>query len=393
MGVSVGVNLLWLRTGRVGGSEDYVVRLLSAIAVDTGLRLTLFVSKGFVRAYPELCKRFTVVVAPLTKPRLMRVFMESTWLAVQCKKRGLDVVHHLGGTVPLIGMQPALVTVHDLQGWDHPEHFGTIKQLYLRAMLSWAVRRCCFVVTVSEFCRKRITIHLGIATERIRVIPAPLIVRSKRLGDSVLAEPVLADSVASITVGSVQPDLAYPFVLYPAVTYPHKNHEVLLRALALLVAQGIDVALIATGANGPLDDDLDQLANDLGVGERWHRLGRVSKSVLEGLYCQAAGLVFASRYEGYGLPLTEAMVYRCPVLAADAEAVREVVGAGGRLLNPGNPHEWAEAIAVLLNDAGARQQLINAGTQRVKELAALDPAADLCTLYKQMASSQLPPIS
>ncbi|MCY4163897.1 MAG: glycosyltransferase family 1 protein [bacterium] len=382
--VCVGVNLLWLRPGRVGGSEDYAVRLLTSFptdASDVPLRCTLFATKRFVKTYPSLQKRFEVVPAPFCGSRVLRVFVENTWLAAQCRRRGLNAIHHLGGTVPLIGIHPAVVTVHDLQPLDYPKRFGFIKRRYLRAMLPWAVRRAEAVVTVSEFCRDRISARLGIAADKIAVIPAPVCLPVEQ------PEAHQSPEMPQLTV---QPDLSQPFLLYPAVTYPHKNHEVLLRALAMLTQQGKDVALVATGATGPLDDDLDRLATELGVGERWHRLGRVSRQVVDGLYRQALGLVFASRYEGYGLPVAEAMARGCPVLATDTEAIAEVLGNGGRLLDPDDPHVWAEAISDLLTQPTMRQELIAAGICRAQELAALDPAADLCAVYLAVAQPKPP---
>ncbi|MDE0115431.1 MAG: glycosyltransferase family 1 protein [bacterium] len=368
--ISVGVNLLWLRPGRVGGSEDYVVRLLAAIPTDSPVRLTLFAPRGFAQAHPRLAERHEVVVPPPARGRPLRVFIENTWLAAQCRRRDLAVIHHFGGTVPWMGLRPAVVTIHDLQPLDHPKHFSLAKRLYLRAMLPWSVRRAEAVVTVSEFCRRRLVERLGVDSQQVAVLPAPV---DASLG---AAEPPLA---------AVAPDLSHPFVLFPAVAHPHKNHELLLRALARLSAGGVDVGLVATGARGPQDSELDRLAAELGVGDRWHRLGRIPRPVLDGLFRQAVATVFPSKYEGYGLPVVEAMARGCPVVAADAGALPEVVGAGGRLLDPDDDSRWADAIAELVADPDARQELGEAAVSRVRALAEADSAAELCRLYGEVA--------
>ncbi len=368
--VSVGVNLLWLRSGRVGGSEDYAVRLLSAIPSDAPVRLTLFAPRGFSEAHPSLAQCHEVVVSPPARSRPLRVLIENTWLAAQCRRRDLALVHHFGGTVPWVGVRPAVVTIHDVQPLDHPMRFGRIKRLYLRAMLPWSVRRAEAVVTVSEFCRRRLGERLGVDLQRVAVVPAPV--------DA-------ASGSSDMPLAAAAPDLAHPFVLCPAVTYPHKNHEVLLRSLARLAADGVDVALVITGGPGPLDAKLDQLADKLGVGSRWHRLGRIPRAVLDGLYRQAVAMVFPSKYEGYGLPVVEAMARGCPVVAADAGGLPEVVGSGGRLADPDDEVQWADAIGTLVGDADARQKLSEAGQSRVRELAKLDPAMELCDLYATVA--------
>lgn len=366
----MGVNLLWLRPGRVGGSEDYAVRLLSAIPPDTPVRLTLFALRGFDKAHPSLAERHEVATAKAGRLRPLRVLIENTWLAAQCRRRGIDVVHHLGGTVPFVGVKPSVVTVHDLQPLDHPKRFGLVKRLYLRLMLPWSVRRAERIVTVSEFCRSRLVERLKVDPQRIAVVPAPV--------DASSAAP-------DMPLAAAEPDLASPFVLYPAVAYPHKNHEVLLRALARLAADGVDVALVVSGGPGPLDAKLDHLADELGVGRRWHRLGRIPRAVLDGLYQQAVAMVFPSKYEGYGLPVVEAMARGCPVVAADAGGLPEVVGSGGRVVDPDDEAQWSETIGELVGDAEARREMSEAGAFRVRELAELEPAAELCDLYGRVA--------
>ncbi|WP_419850635.1 glycosyltransferase family 4 protein [Candidatus Poriferisocius sp.] len=368
--ISVGVNLLWLRSGRVGGTEDYAVRLLSAIPPDGSVRLTLFAPRGFAEAHPSLAERWEVVTSPVGKRRPLRVLVENTWLAAQCRRRGLDLVHHFGGTVPLVGVRPAVVTIHDLQPLDHPRRFGLVKRLYLRVMLPWSARRAEVIVTVSEFCRNRLVERLKVDPQRVAVVPAPVDVSSNE---------------SDMPLAAAAPDLASPFVLYPAVTYSHKNHEVLLRALARLADDGVDVALVISGGPGPLDIKLDHLAERLGVGGRWHRLGRIPRAVLDGLYRQAVAMVFPSKYEGYGLPAVEAMVRGCPVVAANAGALPDVVGSGGRLVEPDDDAQWADAIGKLVGDADARRELSEAGASRARELAEFDPGAGLYSLYTKVA--------
>lgn len=368
--ISVGVNLLWLRSGRVGGTEDYAIRLLSAIPPNGPVRLTLFALRGFAETHPSLAERWEIVTSPVGKRRPLRVLIENTWLAAQCRRRELDVVHHFGGTVPLVGVKPAVVTVHDLQPLDHPKRFGLVKRLYLRMMLPWSVRRAETIVTVSEFCRGRLVERLGVDPQRVAVVPAPV-------DDS--------STASDMPLAAAVPDLATPFVLYPALTYSHKNHEILLRALARLAADGVDVALVVSGGPGPLDAKLDHLADKLGVGGRWHRLGRIPRAVLDGLYRQAVAMVFPSKYEGYGLPVVEAMARGCSVVAANAGALPEVVGSGGRLVDPDNAELWAGAISELVGDSDARRKLSEAGASRVGELAKLDPGAELCGLYDKVA--------
>ena len=264
--IKVGVNLLWLRSGRVGGSEEYAARVLAAVPPDGPIRLTLFASPGFAEAHPSLVERHEVVTWRLGQARLLRVLVENTWLAAQCRRRGVAVVHHLGGTVPWVGTRPAIVTIHDLQPLDHPKRFSLVKRLYLRVMLPWSVRRAEAIVTVSEFCRGR----LGGAPGS----------RSPAGGSRCLLRSNASSSMASdMPLAAAAPDLAHPFVLYPALTYPHKNHEVLLRVAGSFGHRrgGCGAGDHSGGPDRSTPSWISWPANSEWA-DRWHRLGRIPSS-------------------------------------------------------------------------------------------------------------------
>jgi len=121
-----------------------------------------------------------------------------------------------------------------------------------------------------------------------------------------------------------------------------------------------------------------------GVGDRIRRLGRVAEEDLDALYREAVAMVFPSRYEGFGMPVLEAMSRRCPVVAADATALPEVVAGAGLLLDPGDPAPWTAAMAQLLDDRGARRQLAEAGEARARTLDWARAATQLVDAYREL---------
>ena len=125
-----------------------------------------------------------------------------------------------------------------------------------------------------------------------------------------------------------------PYFLYPAITYPHKGHEHLVRAFARLAGDRPDPLLVLTGGKGPREPALRELIGSLGLEDRVRRVGRVPEADLDNLYRGAVALVLPSRYEGFGMTVLEAMSRRCPVIAADATALPEVVGGAGLLVDP-----------------------------------------------------------
>ncbi len=137
----IGVNLLWLVPGVVGGSEEATTTLLRAIrALDPpDLDMELFVLAPFARAHPDVTGGLATRTLGFSgQPRALRVLAESTWLAA--RTRGLDLVHHAGGTVPTVRTAPALLTIHDLQPLVRHATHGQVKRMYLRWALPRSVR-------------------------------------------------------------------------------------------------------------------------------------------------------------------------------------------------------------------------------------------------------------
>src|SRR5581483_12014149 len=139
-------------------------------------------------------------------------------------------------------------------------------------------------------------------------------------------------------------DLDGPFFLYPAITYAHKNHSVLVTAFADVVRHRPDALLVLTGGPAEMEHELSDRAVALGIAHRIRRLGRIPRGNLTWLYRNATALTFPSRFEGFGLPVLEAMGHGCPVIAAAAAALPEVVGDSGMLLPPDDPGAWAAAM-------------------------------------------------
>lgn len=351
----VGLNLLWMVPGEVGGSEGWVTGLLRHL-VDhpaPGVELVVFAPPAVLDAHPWL-DGFRVVRAPGGRNRPRRVVAEATWLAAAGRRAGVDVLHHLGGTIPVLRGSPAMVTIHDLQPLAFPEHFSRVKLAYLRRRLRPSATRSRIVTGVSEFTRDDVVARLGVPAARTAVTPP-----------AVDPDPPPAD----VDVRAAY-RLDRPWLLYPAITYAHKDHATAVRALADLP----DHLLVLTGGAGPEEGELRRLAEAVGVAPRVRRPGRVPAAHLDALYRGADALVFPSRFEAVGLPVLEAMARGCPVVAADATGLPAVVGDAGLLVPPGDPAALARAVEATHSD---RPALVARGRRRVLDWA---PAASASRL-------------
>lgn len=377
--VRVGVNLLWLVPGVVGGSEEYTTRLLAGIAErrSPGVRLTLFALAPFARAYPSLVDAFPTVLIGLDGgSKALRVGAESTWLARRCRRAGVDIVHHAGGTMPVVRSVAGVLTVHDLQPLFLPDNFGVAKNLYLRRRLGPSVHEAALVTTISEYTRRSLVERLGADPLKVEVVPPT--------ADPVDGADPRRTGAAATRVRGLPPELRRPFFLYPAVTYPHKNHLVLVRAFARVAAVR-DVQLVLTGGVARMEGIVRFVAAQLGVGDRVRRLGRIPRAELDDLYRAATALVFPSRFEGFGIPVLEAMSRGCPVIAADVTALPEVVGGAGVLVSPDDPEAWARAMIDLLDHPGLGERLRAAGLARAADFDSAASVDKLVAVYRRAA--------
>jgi len=156
-----------------------------------------------------------------------------------------------------------------------------------------------------------------------------------------------------------------PYFFLPAITYPHKNHLMLLHAFAEVHREHPEALLVLTSGEAQMNAAITETIDQLGLTGHVRRLGRVPARDIVALYHEATALTFPSLYEGFGLPVLEAMSSRCPVLASDATALPETAGGAAVLLPPTDPAAWAQAMGRLLTDQAWAAELAAAGEARI----------------------------
>ena len=313
----VALAMLTLVPGAMGGTETYaraLTRHLDPNRVDATAYVPR-VAEGFSGGVREVVVP-EVTAGASTRERLT-VAVRGTALGGRIRRRmsGAQVVHFpFTAAIPPIG--PAvgrIVTVHDVQHLDLPGNFSRAERAYRRLTYERPARAADLVITDSEFARRSIIGHLGIAPEKVRAIH-------------------LGFDATGFTPGE---DARENFLLYPARPYAHKNHRALIDAVALLRREDADLRLVLTG------EGLERLG-DL---PPWvERRGLITFDELKRLYRTARLLVFPSLYEGFGLPPLEAMASGCPVAAADAASIPEVVGDAAELFDPHSAESIADGV-------------------------------------------------
>ncbi len=373
---AVGINLLWCVPSVVGGTEEYAVRTTMSLLdqAPDDMSFTLFVLRPFADAHPELCAMCETEVVEIDgSNRPLRVWYETTWLRSKVRQKGIRLLHHVGGTIPAMRPVPSILTLHDLQPLALPENFGLVKRNYLRAAIPRSVARAEVIVVPSDFVGRNVIDRFGVDAAEVVTVSAgydlPVL-----LG---VDDPLVPDDVAALVN---DPD---PYFVYPAITHHHKDHATAVRAVAGARDAGTPVRLVLTGGSGQADTSVDALIAELGLENLVWRLGRVERRVLELLVAQAEALLFPSRFEGFGIPVLEAMALGCPVIAADATAVPEVGGAAVVLVEPGNVAAWTTAIENRVANIPERSSVAEAGRRQAAAFAWSRAGSSLLAVYRR----------
>ena len=340
----VGLNLVFLVPGETGGMEVYARELIAALGGRA--ELTAFVGEE-ARGWSGLDE----VVVPVRASR------RTDWVRGEQQHlprlaAGMDLVHSLASTGPARGSFRRVTTVHDLIYKVHPEaHFG-VRSLGMRVLVPLAVRRSHRLIAVSNSTRDDLVRHLKVDPLKIDVV-------HNGLGSPPRPEIALPGEElrARHRLGT------RPLVLCPSAKRPHKNLAALLRAIARIPAERRPVTLVA-GYRTPHEAELQALAVELGVEGDVRFTGWLPDDELEGLYALATCLVFPSLYEGFGLPVLEAMARGVPVACSDRSSLPELAEGAALLFDPEDDAAIAAAVERLLGDEGERERLRAAGRER-----------------------------
>jgi glycosyltransferase involved in cell wall biosynthesis len=353
--IHVGLNLVYLVPGETGGMETYARELVPRMATMDGLRLTAFVNREAADAadgpWGELVPMQVVPVH--ARNRLQWVRGEQVHVPRLAARAGCDLVHSLASTAPLRGPLPGVTTIHDLNYRMVPDaHFG-VRGLGMRVLVPAAARRSRRILVDAASTREDVVSDLGVSAEKVDVVP---------LG--VAAPPVprpAAAERARTRFGLGE----RPVVLSVSAKRPHKNLERLLRALAGIPADRRP-SLVLPGYPTPHEEELRLLSRDLGVADDVVWPPWVSADELEALYAAATCLVFPSLYEGFGLPVLEAMARGVPVATSGRASLAEVADDAALLFDPEDVDAIRAAIERLLSDEGERRRLAELGRRRAE---------------------------
>ncbi len=348
----VGLNLVYLVPGETGGTETYARELIPALLAERpDLRLTAFLNREAAAAGSGPWLEIPSVTVPVqARRRSAWVRGEQGLLPGLARRAGVDLLHSLANTGPLRGRFKRVVTVHDLIHRVHPEaHFGRAAGA-MRWLVLLAARRSDRLIVPSEATRRDVVAKLRIAGERIDLVPQGVAAPLRPAADP-------AGLRERLGLGD------RPLVLSVAAMRPHKNLARLIDALALIPAERRPLLVLAGYPTGH-EAELRARAARLGILSEVRFPGWIPAADLEALYATASAFVFPSLYEGFGLPVLEAMARGLPVACSGRGSLAEVAGDAARLFDPERPAQIAAAIDTLLGDPAEAERLRSAGLER-----------------------------
>ena len=321
-----------------------------------GTRFTAFVNReaAAVKDGPWGGLLPAVTVPVNARNRVQWVLGEQTLLPRLAARAGVDLVHSLASTAPVWGRFRRVVTVHDLIYARFPEAHAGIRDKGMKVLVPWAARRSDRVIVDSQSTRSDLIELSGVRAERIDVVPLGLGTVRREL-------PLPEREVrARFDLGERR------VVLSLSAKRPHKNLLALIGALARLSPESRPV-LVLPGYPTAHESDLRQRARALDIDGDVRFPAWVSVEELEGLWALAQAFVFPSLYEGFGLPVLEAMARGVPVACSNVSSLPEVAGDAALLFDPHEESAIASALQRLLDEPALAESLRARGLLRAQE--------------------------
>ena len=341
---------------QLAGNETYAVNLIEALAeVDQSNQYTLYVTRQsaidrFANRWPNFKAKRMVPHTPLVRIPVT--------LSAELRRNPVDVLH-VQYTAPPLAPCAVVATIHDLSFEHLPETFNRRSRAQLRLTVRRTARKAAQILTLSEFSRRDIIDTYSIAPDRVSVTPAAAASHFKPIKDETELRKIRE-------IYGIERD----YILSVSSIQPRKNLIRLIEAYSCLRGlrpEGKLPQLVLVGKRGWLDNETFRAAQRHSANNDIAFTGYVAEKDLPALYSGATCFVYPSFFEGFGLPVLEAMQCGAPVIAGNRTSIPEVVGQAGLLFDPFDTNSLVQALTRLLDDSEYRAVLRMQGLARARE--------------------------
>lgn len=312
----IGINALYLIPGGVGGTEIYLRQLLKAMErLETEHELIVFSNRETGRL-----GRHCVELPVHANFRPGRILYEQIGLPAALRRERIDVLFNAGFTAPLLTRVPQVTIFQDLQHKRHPEYFRWFDLPFWQFLLWAAAKKSRRLIAASEATRDDLRQFYGV--------------------DSVVIHHGVEQEFFDLA--DRREDGGY--LLCASTTHPHKNHERLLRVFHMLLQEHPELRLVLTGVRGFVTDRVESLVRELHLQSAVELKGWVPREELHELFRRARGFIYPTRFEGFGLPVLEAMAAGLPLACSRIEPLQTIVAGAAWLFDPDSDEEMLVAM-------------------------------------------------
>ncbi len=370
MNVGIDASRIALTNERTG-TENYTLNLIEAIKkLDKENKYVLYLNKlpkYFEIAHANVSTRYIPMIRLWTQIRL----------AFECLVNPPEILFIPAHTIPFIRRpkMKTIATIHDLGA----EFFGQYHQFPHKLYLSWTTKymakNATHLIAVSESTKKDLVKLFNVSPKKISVVH-----------EAVNSDLFHKRELAEINLVKKEFGLTKPYLLFVGTIQPRKNLINLIEAFSKLKIKNLDLVLV--GKAGWLFEEIYQAPKNFGVEERVKFLGYVSEDKLPALYSGAEIFVYPSFYEGFGLPILEAMACGVPVLASNTASIPEVSGGNALLVNPNKVSEIASGLETLVKNKSKRELLAAKGLEWVKNFTWEKTAAETISVFERVAKER-----
>jgi len=353
---------------RRAGIHTYIAQQLNHFDADErDLNFVIYTNSPDVLA-PQLSAMSHSTRWP-TENRLSRIAWEQFSLPFAARKHKLDLLHGMAFVTPFIRPCPTVVTVYDLSFIYFPDRYPTLQRIYLTSQTRRSCRQARRVVTISESGRQDVNKLFGVPLERISVIHP---------GVDPSFYPRSSEEIDAFRAKN---NLPSQYVLHVGTLQPRKSIPTLIKAFARLNRK--DLELVLVGGKGWAYDEIFTQVRELNLEKQIRFTGYVPDVDLPLWYSAAAVLVFPSVYEGFGLPVTEAMACGTPVVAANTSAIPEAAGGAARLFKAQDAVVLSNHIEAVLDDPSLTATMRENGLKQSRQFTWERASKEMVKVYRQ----------
>lgn len=369
----IGINSLFLIPGKVGGTEIFFRKQIEELSkIKTNNRYIIYSNNENADIFKDLPNNFKIVRTNVNATnRFYRILWEQLILPIWLIRDKVDLLHSAGYTTPIFTHCKKITTIFDLNYHFHPEDFSLLQRLIFSVLIPSGAYMSNKIVVHSNKAKSEMVKMLGVNKNKIEVIYGGV-------PDEFRKEVSNEKAFKEVGLFGIKP----PYILANSTSHPHKNLKSLVLAFVeLSKLKNFKHNLVLIGIRGKAHDEIDRIIEDNNLQNRVQFTGWIDHSKMVYFNRLADIFVVPSLYEGFGLPIAEAMACGVPLIASKYSCIPEIVGSGGLIIDVKKPELIVKNIKYLLLHKKERERLSKLGKERSKIFSWKDLGQKIYNLY------------